>query len=613
MKFNKTLGAQATELPVNWRQYLIQYKLLKKHIKAIVQELDETFLAAETSSPNSELLSEPAPYQPLPAPFLAAAPPQYGSTCRSAARPDSNDVTPAAQSGPLAPPARTATPHRRWSCPELVCSWHSFPPTKPKRSVDWPCPKQAKVWSLDDEFNVPPGPRSPNHDLPFTVSSRPQSWSVASGERVPGPPPAQSPPRFVYQLRGDSNTVTPTLFIPTGSENQSTRHAHPGHHGVSWFQKGIPATISNPEALALPSSVTRPLHSLAAPPGSVESSDRDNVQVEPPSPGPEPIPAGKEVVLHTDAAFFTLIVDQLNRMDEFQAENEAYFRRRLATLSARLGAVSSPYKQDMYPWRRLFQWYQDAHIWRFSDRDQHYRETQAEGSVRRSRQQFEQFAERATHPEVLAQFRLPESRAVLIEFINLNMELLSVKSFRDLNRTALTKILKKHDKRTHLAASRKFPQLVAQSKLLFSMDLPKALSYALGEQLLMIVPQPDDYQCPLCLHLIWKPIRLQCNHIFCARCLIKAFNQRIYDCPLCRRQSAVLHASGANLDRPLLNLLQLYFPREVRKRRLASERELAHSAICAVLAPHMIPAFVHTELEAAEEEDSDGDGMNGAR
>ncbi|KAJ1975028.1 hypothetical protein H4R34_004491, partial [Dimargaris verticillata] len=301
----------------------------------------------------------------------------------------------------------------------------------------------------------------------------------------------------------------------------------------------------------------------------------------------------------------------LNRMNEFQAENEAYFRRRLAALSTRLSAVSSPYNHDMYPWRRLFQWYQDAHIWRFSDRDQHHRETQAEGSVKRSKRQFELFTERITHPDVLAQFRLQESRAVLIEFINLNVELLSVKSFRDLNRTALTKILKKHDKRTRLTASLEFPQLVAQSKLLFSMDLPKALSYALGEQLLMIVPQPSDYQCPLCLHLIWKPIRLQCNHIFCARCLIKAFNQRIYNCPLCRRKSAVLYASGANLDRPLLNFLQLYFPREVRKRRMASERELAHGAIRAVLAPHMIPAFVHTDLEEAEEADSDSDDANG--
>ncbi|KAJ2803118.1 hypothetical protein H4R20_003014, partial [Coemansia guatemalensis] len=43
MKFGKTIETSAKELPDEWQPYLIQYKLLKKSIKQIVQELDATF------------------------------------------------------------------------------------------------------------------------------------------------------------------------------------------------------------------------------------------------------------------------------------------------------------------------------------------------------------------------------------------------------------------------------------------------------------------------------------------------------------------------------------------------------------------------------------------
>ncbi|KAJ2161287.1 hypothetical protein GGF46_001629, partial [Coemansia sp. RSA 552] len=66
MKFGKTIESSAKELPEEWQPYLIQYKLLKKNIKTIVQELDSTLRtlnispsacldeAADTNPENSE-------------------------------------------------------------------------------------------------------------------------------------------------------------------------------------------------------------------------------------------------------------------------------------------------------------------------------------------------------------------------------------------------------------------------------------------------------------------------------------------------------------------------------------------------------------------------------
>ncbi|KAJ1972373.1 hypothetical protein H4R34_005430, partial [Dimargaris verticillata] len=222
MKFNKTLDAQATELPVNWRQYLIQYKLLKKHIKAIVRELDETLLATETTSPTPKPFLEPLSHRSLLAPFLAFVPPQHDSICGNAALHNSGDGAPTAQSAPPAPLPRPATPHRRWSCPELGCSLLSSTTTKFQRYPDRLCPECAKVRNVDDAYDALPRPRNPAHAFLPAVGSRPQSWSVAPDEQVPRLSPSVKATRFVYQLRGDSNTVTPTLFIPTAAEVETS-------------------------------------------------------------------------------------------------------------------------------------------------------------------------------------------------------------------------------------------------------------------------------------------------------------------------------------------------------------------------------------------------------
>ncbi|KAJ2333839.1 hypothetical protein GGH92_008497, partial [Coemansia sp. RSA 2673] len=56
MKFGQTIESSAKELPEEWQPYIIQYNLLKKNIKSIVEELDSTFrsLNLHANEPDNE-------------------------------------------------------------------------------------------------------------------------------------------------------------------------------------------------------------------------------------------------------------------------------------------------------------------------------------------------------------------------------------------------------------------------------------------------------------------------------------------------------------------------------------------------------------------------------
>ncbi|KAF9081118.1 hypothetical protein BGX23_001289 [Mortierella sp. AD031] len=123
-------------------------------------------------------------------------------------------------------------------------------------------------------------------------------------------------------------------------------------------------------------------------------------------------------------------------------------------------------------------------------------------------------------------FKQSKSKIAFNTFFQLNSELITMKQFKELNQMAMTKILKKHDKRTNLSASSGFPKHL-QNEPFYSDNISKSLTYTIGNQLVSIIPQPDDYACPICMSVAWKPIRLNCKHVFCVRCLIKAQRKRM--------------------------------------------------------------------------------------
>lgn len=65
--------------------------------------------------------------------------------------------------------------------------------------------------------------------------------------------------------------------------------------------------------------------------------------------------------------------------------------------------------------------------------------------------------------------------------------------------------------------------------------------------LLSILPSLDDYACLICTTIAFKPIRLDCGHLFCVRCLVKMQRAGKSECPLCRSK-VVLLADKNSLD-----------------------------------------------------------------
>lgn len=100
--------------------------------------------------------------------------------------------------------------------------------------------------------------------------------------------------------------------------------------------------------------------------------------------------------------------------------------------------------------------------------------------------------------------------------------------------------------------------------------ISKDICARLAREVVSLVPQVMDYTCTICeypppvrhqcipwtacrhrlsllfsgrklwaytwlgLSLCWLPIRLDCDHLFCIRCMIKMQNQNKRYCPLCR-------------------------------------------------------------------------------
>ncbi|KAF9443837.1 hypothetical protein P691DRAFT_678684 [Macrolepiota fuliginosa MF-IS2] len=230
-------------------------------------------------------------------------------------------------------------------------------------------------------------------------------------------------------------------------------------------------------------------------------------------------------------------------------------------------------KSDLYSWREIFQLYMEAEVFE-SVHEQYRGERSAEESERR----LQLFTEQTTQRGLAAQgqFKLKESQSALETFLQLNVFILNIK-FRLANAEATRKILKKHTKRTALPLPPDMTSSGTASQLVLllqahTFSLPHVLVQAIGETLLPIVPHLGNYSCLICTSIAFKPIRLNCGHLFCVRCLVKMQKQGKGSCLMCRAPS-VLVANQTNVDWALMNFMQDWFPIEAKEKLKANERE----------------------------------------
>ncbi|KAM0427155.1 hypothetical protein ACHAPT_007582 [Fusarium lateritium] len=276
-----------------------------------------------------------------------------------------------------------------------------------------------------------------------------------------------------------------------------------------------------------------------------------------------------EVPLVFDAEFFDMLQSDVTNLDALQAEEEKNMTSEIVALGKEVEQVAKPKrfsKTDLARWRQIFELYLDAEIF-FATHEQDHGSRTSQVALK----QLQWFQNQVEKQGIATNFKLPESQAAYSRFINLNASLLKNLQFQELNRTAVAKILKKFDKRTALGVSRKFPTAVHSDKLLAG-SISKDVCAKMSQELVSVVPQLNDYLCPVCFSVAYMPIRLDCQHVFCIRCIIKIQRRKERHCPLCRAD-VVLKASADHLDFELQKYMKKYFSKEVKEKQRANEIE----------------------------------------
>ncbi|KAH0558803.1 hypothetical protein GP486_004557 [Trichoglossum hirsutum] len=276
-----------------------------------------------------------------------------------------------------------------------------------------------------------------------------------------------------------------------------------------------------------------------------------------------------EIPLTSDSEFFHLLKNKVSSLDALQAQEEALATKEVVSLGNEIAKVASPSmavaKTDIYCWREIVDLYIQAKIF-FSASESDHGSRNSEVA----KKQLQWFLSEIEKRNLLKRFKRRDSPAVLSQFVQINVELLRNLRFQEINRLAIAKILKKFDKRTALSAQNSFPELIAAGPFLMH-TIAKAICFKVNEELLTVVPQLNDYLCPVCFNISYKPIRLRCLHVFCIRCMITMQRAKERHCPMCR-DDAVLDADSTNLDPALGNFLMIYFPAEVKAKQKENER-----------------------------------------
>ncbi|KAI8376976.1 SPX domain-containing protein [Blakeslea trispora] len=280
-------------------------------------------------------------------------------------------------------------------------------------------------------------------------------------------------------------------------------------------------------------------------------------------------PLSIKIQLVRDSEFFHLLLHEISHAALLHDQEKQRFMNDVSTLESQLTVAACPQKKDMYIWREIFSKYMQACIFEIAGETQY-----TAASYEQSHRKFQWFADELMKTNLSNKLSSKQSKQALNRFLNVHTQLIHFKHFQALNQTAMTKILKKHDKQSGLSATSEFP-VFTKSNAAFMNNILISILNIIQTKLITIVPQPDDYDCPVCLSIAWRPIRLECGHVFCVRCLIKAHRKRLYNCPVCRQVNAVGNADANNLDQSLQNFMLMYFPREIKAKRKENEEEQA--------------------------------------
>lgn len=249
---------------------------------------------------------------------------------------------------------------------------------------------------------------------------------------------------FRYHLDGratasgaDSNPGTgSTLFRP-----RLTVFVHL-EDGVAVDAKLTPATREFLQKLALNNNAARGHGTLTSESMYLAPSSRTASCGHEDTPGHTGDIRQIEVPLTFDAEFFEILQTDVSNIGALQEEEQAKLEGQIVTLGEHLAKAVEPSrgrraKADLEAWRHIFQLYLDARVFFSSQESDH--------GARTSKQAVEQlrwFQDQVVQRRLVQRLKLDTSRSTFDNFVNVNAALLSILKFQEINRLAVSKILK---------------------------------------------------------------------------------------------------------------------------------------------------------------------------
>ena len=282
----------------------------------------------------------------------------------------------------------------------------------------------------------------------------------------------------------------------------------------------------------------------------------------------------RQVPLSTVTEFFNALDPKLARQEELQKAESKRLNFEIVRLGHDIETLTEPIenkrhkfksKDDVELWRKLFELYTESTVF-FSSHEQDH----GVRTFELAKKQLQTFSDLLVKQGIVQGFKSPRSRFAFDNFVQINLDILRVMRFQEINAMAVRKILKKFDKRTALHAATAYQASITSDT--FAKSIARDMCAELSSKVVSVVPQMDDYICPICCELAWRPVRLGCcRGVFCIRCVIKLQRDKEQRCPMCR-QPTIMHADSSCIDPDTAAYLMRYFPEEVKARQKANER-----------------------------------------